>query len=92
MKPTFAYAPKAFAFFQTTMFSMFFKAIFFSYLNSLSANCTVIKRRLKMFHEPQLPKAQYQPYFTTSGHIMKIIISLVIPFPNDNFNILGSLV
>ena len=38
MKQTFAYAPKAFAFFQTTMFSMFFKAIFFSYLNSLSAN------------------------------------------------------
>ena len=38
MKPTFAYAPKAFAFFQTTMFSMFFKAIFFSYWNSLSAS------------------------------------------------------
>ena len=38
MKPTFAQAPKAFAFFQTTMFSMFFKAIFFSYWNSLSAS------------------------------------------------------
>ena len=38
MKPTFAYAPKAFAFFQTTMFSMFFKAIVFSYWNRLSTN------------------------------------------------------
>ena len=85
MKPTFAQAPKAFAFFQTTMFSVFFKAIFFSYWNSLSASKDF---RWLSVHTSKVKTLQLQflHYGSRGCGVFKGGTKLYIPSTTNNSN------